>query len=102
MSCKTASTIARFGENSQTGSVFAAFPVNNAAWQRQPPKSISLCGQLRHGYGIHSVPRDGFTLSDPRQRHSSARARTFSNVRSGIAEEAVGHGSTSPIGLTVR
>ena len=27
----TASTPARFGENSQTGSVFAAFPVSNAA-----------------------------------------------------------------------
>jgi hypothetical protein len=31
MSASTASTITRFGENSQTGSVFAAFPVNNAA-----------------------------------------------------------------------
>ena len=27
----TASTIARFGDSSQTGSVFAAFPVSNAA-----------------------------------------------------------------------
>ena len=30
-SCNTASTTARFGDNSQTGSVFAALPVSNAA-----------------------------------------------------------------------
>ncbi len=31
ISRNTASTLARFGENSQTGSVSAAFPVSNAA-----------------------------------------------------------------------
>jgi RIO-like serine/threonine protein kinase len=31
ISCNTASTRARLGENSQTGSVFAALPVSNAA-----------------------------------------------------------------------
>src|SRR5437667_8368653 len=102
MSCNTSSTYARFGDNVQTGSVFAAFPVINAAWQRQPPKSISFCGQLRHGSGIHSVPRNLLKLSDSRQIQSSARARTFSKCKSGMADEAVGQGRTSPIGLTVR
>src|SRR5437660_8000420 len=98
----TASTLARLGDNVQTGSVFAAFPVINAAWQRQPPKSISRCGQLRHGSGIHSVPRKRVKLSDSRQIQSRSRARTFSKRKSGMAEDAVGQGSTSPIGLTVR
>ena len=31
ISCNTASTAARLGENSQTGSVFAAYPLSNAA-----------------------------------------------------------------------
>src|SRR4030095_10319246 len=98
----TAFTIARFGENSQTGSVFVAFPVSNAAWQRQPPKSISFCGQLRHGSVIHSVPRNRLKLSESRQIQSSACDRTFSKRKSGMADEAVGQGSTSPVGLTVR
>src|SRR4029077_9802627 len=91
-----------FGENSQAGSVFAAFPVSNAAWQRQPPKSISRGGQLRQGSGIHSVPRNRLKLSDSRQIQSSARVRTFSKRKSGMADEAVGQGSTSPNGFTVR
>src|SRR6266404_1881393 len=97
-----ASTYARFGDSVQTGSVFAALPVSSAAWQRQPPKSISFCGQLLHGSGIRSVPRKRLKLSDSRQIQSSARARIFSKCKSGMADEAVGQGSTSPIGLTVR
>ena len=102
ISRNTASTRARLGENSHTGSVSAALPVSNAAWQRQPPKSISLCGQLRHGSGIHSVPRNRLKLSDSCQIQSRSRARTFSKRKSGIADDAVGQGSTSPIGFTVR
>ena len=102
ISCSAASTTARFGENSQTGSVSAAFPVSNAAWQRQPPKSISLCGQLLHGSGIHSIPRNRLKLSDSCQIQPRSRVRTFSKRKSGIADDAVGQGSTSPIGFTVR
>ena len=37
--------------------MFAASPVIAKAWQRQPPKSISLRSQERHGSFIQSVPR---------------------------------------------
>src|SRR6266851_3299121 len=45
------------GDSVQAGSVLPALPVSAKAWQRQPPKSISLNSQLRHGSGIQPVPR---------------------------------------------
>jgi len=54
---RTSSTISRRGESAQTGSVAAASPVRSAAWQRQPPKSISRRGQLAHGSCIQDLPR---------------------------------------------
>src|SRR5438105_13175771 len=92
----------RLGVSVQTGSVLAASPVSKAAWQRQPPKSISRWGQLRQGSGIHSVPRKRLKLSDSRQIQASDRLRMLSKRKLGMADEAVGQGRTSPIGLTVR
>ena len=54
---RASSISCRFGDSPHTGSVAAASPVSWYAWHRQPPKSTSFCGQLRHGSGIHSVPR---------------------------------------------
>src|SRR3954465_259970 len=45
------------GDSAQAGSVLPASPVSAKAWQRQPPKSISLNSQDRHGSGIQPVPR---------------------------------------------
>ena len=91
----------RWGESEQAGSVFAGSPVSRAAWHRQPPKSISRRSQLRQGSGIHAVPRNRLNASDVLQIAARGRSRTFSNRMPGIAP-AVGQGSTSPTGLTVR
>jgi hypothetical protein len=68
----------RFGESSQAGSVTLASPVNSAAWQRQPPKSISRNSQLLQGSGIHSVPRNRMKASDSSQIQRRDFQRTFS------------------------
>src|SRR2546427_441723 len=94
-------SFSRYGESEQAGSVTEALPVNKAAWQRQPPKSISRNSQLRHGSGIHSVPRKRLNDSESVQIHRSGFCRTFSNLKDSISP-AVGHGKTSPRGLTVK
>jgi hypothetical protein len=55
----------------QTGSVFSAAPVSANAWQRQPPKSTVLRGQLRQGSRIQSSPRNAWNASEFCQIHSS-------------------------------
>ena len=65
------STTSRCGESVQTGSVAWSSPVSSAAWQRQPPKSISRCGHSRHGSGIHSVPRKRLKPADSFQIEAS-------------------------------
>src|SRR5436309_15450176 len=94
-------SFSRYGESEQAGSVTEALPVNNAAWQRHPPKSISRNSQLRQGSGIHSVPRKRLNASDSDQIHPSECSRTLSN-RIVLISPAVGQGNTSPTGLTVR
>src|SRR5271170_7576874 len=91
----------RRGEREHAGSVAWASPVSRAAWQRQPPKSISRIGHSLHGTGIQAVPRKRLNDSDWPQIQSSGRIRTFSKRRSLMAE-AVGQGRTSPTGLTVK
>src|SRR5439155_23282647 len=91
----------RNGESSHAGSVTVASPVSKAAWQRQPPKSISRKSQLRQGSGIHAVPRKRLKASDSLQIHLSGRDRTLSN-RNSLISPAVGQGSTLPMGLTVK
>src|SRR6202035_4265202 len=73
------------GDRSHAGSVLEGSPVNNAAWQRQPPKSISLLGQDRHGSGIHSVPRNRLKLSEHSQIESNDLSRILSKVNRGIS-----------------
>ena len=70
--------------NLHAGSVFAASPVKAMAWQRQPPKSISARGQLRHGSFIQLVPRY-FWKACPLSQMSARRfSLTLSNSRPGI------------------
>src|SRR5690606_9703614 len=52
------------GDSSQTGSAFVGSPVRRYAWQRQPPKSRVLSGQLRHGSFIHASPRNRVDARD--------------------------------------
>ena len=51
----------------QEGSVSAASPVTAKAWQRQPPRSSSLRGQLAHGSFIQPKPRYFSSASDDSQ-----------------------------------
>src|SRR5580658_8285756 len=81
----------RYGDSEHAGSVTDGSPVINAAWHRHPPKSISRNSQLRHGSGIHSVPRKRLKASDSFQIHSSECARTLSK-RSPLISPAVGQG----------
>src|SRR5438477_7941156 len=70
-SAHAASINQRSADNLQTGSVRPGSPVISAAWQRQPPKSISCRGQFRHNSGIHSVPRNLLKLSESVQIQSN-------------------------------
>ena len=74
-----AATASWYGDSPHAGSVLAASPVSKAAWQRQPPKSFSRSGQLRHGSRIQPVPRKRLNASDSSQIQRRDLFRTFSN-----------------------
>jgi hypothetical protein len=66
----------RCGESVHTGSVSVASPRISAAWQRQPPKSMSRSGHDRQGSLIHFVPRKRFEALRFRQIQArNARVR---------------------------
>ena len=75
----TASSIRPWcGLFAHAGSVRPASPRTANAWHRQPPKSISRRSHVRHGSGIHAVPRYATNDSDDSQMSRSARSRTLS------------------------
>src|ERR671918_1226196 len=88
-------------ESEQAGSVALASPVSANAWQRQPPKSIVLRGQLRHGSAIHSVPRNALNAAPWYQISASGRSLTLSNS-SVVMVSAAWQGRTLPEGVTFR
>jgi hypothetical protein len=69
------------------------------AWHRQPPKSISLRGQLRQGSLIQSVPRNRLKAAEAYQMAARVSASTLGQSSPGMTE-AAGHGITAPLGPT--
>jgi hypothetical protein len=54
--------------------------VSANAWHRQPPKSIALRSQLRHGSAIHASPRNASSAGELAQICASGRSVTRSNA----------------------
>ena len=51
------------------------------AWQRHPPKSMSLKAQDRQGYFIQDVPRKALNASEFSQMSRSGLSFTLSKLR---------------------
>ena len=102
MLCRTSSTTTRFGDNVQTGSVFAAFAGQQCGLTTAAAKIdfFLRTTSARLGHPFRSTEAiEAFRFApDPIE----ITGRTFSKRKSGIADDAVGQGSTSPMGLTVR
>src|SRR5262245_43252709 len=101
-SCSAVATRSRCnGDSEQAGSVAVASPVSANAWQRQPPTSLVLRGQLRQGSAIQSVPRNALNAAPSYQISASGRSLTLSNS-SVVMVSAAWHGRTLPDGVTFR
>src|SRR5215475_9858299 len=92
------STDERLGEREQTGSVAAASPASNKAWQRQPPKSCERRSQDLQGSCIQDSPRNFWKASLASQISRNGFSFTFSNRRPGMTA-AAWQGSASPLGV---
>src|SRR5581483_7842312 len=88
-------------DKAHAGSVRVASPVMAKAWHRQPPQSISLRSQERHGSGIHSVPRKAWNALELCHISSRLRWRTLSKDKV-VMDSAAWQGSTWPDGEILR